>query len=121
MVCFDANSYNYKTFDNLPSLDEARKAFSKFGGLQTLQILGKVFCTFNIQKKFGLILLHRHFEMTPMEFTFEVLSETKTISMPWNLLTAPTPVSQEFLEKNGVRLGGNVVQPFLEFRQYWVS
>jgi len=101
MVCFNVSSYDYKAFNNLPSLHEAKATFDKKSGIRSLAGLGKIIRSFNQQRKFGLILLHKHFEMSGDEFTVESLSETKTISMPWDLATEPTPVAPQFLEKNG--------------------
>lgn len=115
-MSFQLATYNHETFDSLPTLYDAGESFQNANGHDAVEELGNIFRKYNQEFNFSLILLHRHFHQLPSELTVEVLSESKSISMPWKLLMNPIPdtVSQEYLKTTGVDLTksiGEFVRP----------
>lgn len=120
MVAFNVSSYNPKTFTSLPALVEAKTALDKNDGISSIRALGSIFRKYNLQHKFGLILLHRHFDQENNELTVEVVSDTKTISMPWtftdensdcDVVLKPCPSESACLAEEGMNEDGRVVRP----------
>ncbi|KAL7275589.1 hypothetical protein RUND412_001467 [Rhizina undulata] len=86
--------YTHKVFDQLQYLELAQKTVTERQiDPSVLSSLRTIFHRHNVQKRFGLTLLHRHFDMTPNE----KLVEFRDLATPWIL-----PDSDEIF-------GGNIV------------
>lgn len=77
--------YRHDAFNDLPSVTDAGNALQAKGGHDIIhETLGPLFVKHGIEEKFGLGLLHRHFEMAPSER----LVEYNSTSTPWDAADA---------------------------------
>lgn len=78
-------AYCHDAFIGLPSVMDAGSDLQTKGGRDVIHdVLGPLFTKHGVEEKFGLGLLHRHFEMAPSER----LVELNNISTPWNATDA---------------------------------
>lgn len=74
-------SYNAEVFNTLPDLPTAEESFVSKGGPDLLDnVLKPMIERYQLESKFGVGLLHRHFELEDSE----KLVEFNNISLPWN-------------------------------------
>ncbi|KAH8745972.1 hypothetical protein BGZ57DRAFT_936061 [Hyaloscypha finlandica] len=63
--------YNPETYAGLPTVSQNAAVFTQKDAEKALNDCGKVFFNHSLQKTHGLVLLHRHFQLTPEEFMVE--------------------------------------------------
>ncbi|KAI1635624.1 hypothetical protein F4809DRAFT_613377 [Biscogniauxia mediterranea] len=100
MATLVAFPYSHKHYDSLPDIMDASKALATSGALDSLaSTIGSVFVKHGVENVFGLILLHRHFDMEPTE----LLVGFGHVSVPWNTtcnrgeMNNVKPISWRFL------------------------
>jgi len=76
---------NLEIFDNLPHICKAAKNFTRMKAEGLVKELGKVFVKHNVYNDYGLLLLHRHFDMSNAELLVESFNKNGDISvaLPW--------------------------------------
>lgn len=73
--------YSVEHFQSLPSLENARAKFNKLEGNDLVkEVFRKVFIDQGMERKFGLAMLHRHFDLEPGE----MLVDYEGTSVPWS-------------------------------------
>jgi len=79
--------YNPAVYNRLPHFELATKQAADVGVTSKLDQLGQIFVKHDTFRLFGLIIIHRHFDMTNKEILVDSLAEDKlsSIAMPWNL------------------------------------
>lgn len=97
-----SSNYNFQTYNSLPSLAESNKIFKEQNGLQLLTELGKIFIKYKQYNKYGITLIHNHFGQADNEILVESMTNNKSITIPWNYESNPSPINQKFLEINNI-------------------
>ena len=78
-------SYNPKTYDVLPLIQEAKANFDTIANESIITSLGNIFIEYNMQDKYGLMLIHRHFPMELNEVLIESFNGDISVTLPWKL------------------------------------
>ena len=74
------SNYDPATYDRLPTLANAGKMFDHKNGEELVDnAFRELFLQHNMERIFGLVLLHRHFDLRPEE----QLVEYRGTSVPW--------------------------------------
>jgi len=73
--------FNPDTYASLLKVSESADLFAQKGAEKALVDCGKVFFNHSLQKTHGLVLLHRHFDLSPGEF----MVEYRGTATPWPL------------------------------------
>lgn len=82
MVILTALPYSAEHYDSLPDIMDAAESLASSGVLSSLaSSIGSIFVKHGTEDIFGLILLHRHFDMEPTER----LVEFGNVSVPWDV------------------------------------
>jgi len=80
-MSLDVAAYLHDGFIGLPSVIDAGNDLKALGGREMIyEVFGPLFTKHGVDEKFGLGLLHRHFDMTPNER----LVELNNIATPWD-------------------------------------
>lgn len=74
-------------FCTIPDLDDAVHSFDNNEVKTKLILLGKPFAKHKVSKSYGLVMVHRHFDISENEILVETLNDEKTLSVstPWNI------------------------------------
>lgn len=123
MAMLAALPYSTKHYDSLPDIMDAAKSLTASGALEDLaNSIGSIFIKHGMENTFGLILLHRHFDMDPTER----LVEFGNVSVPWDItcneaeMDKIQPVSWRFVDGGVVpyEFTGNQLDSLPEDRNY---
>ncbi|KAK7420721.1 hypothetical protein QQZ08_010256 [Neonectria magnoliae] len=72
--------YSVEHFQGLPTLEDARTKFTALGGDELVKtVFRNFFIAHSMENKFGLSMLHRHFDLSPGE----MLVDYDGTSVPW--------------------------------------
>ena len=69
LVC----SYNAKAYKTLPLIREAPVNFEECSDDSLIENLADIFLSYNMEEKYGLMLIHRHFDISANEILVESL------------------------------------------------
>ncbi|KFA80609.1 hypothetical protein S40288_10004 [Stachybotrys chartarum IBT 40288] len=96
-------NYSSDHFNALPDIKTAHSRFVTEKGLDHVESLKDFFLNNGMDRQFGLIMVHRHFDLEPAE----KLVEYRGTSTPWSCelsgLKKPQPMTWAFDEKNVLR------------------
>lgn len=72
-------------FLTIPDLDDAVHSFAENDVKSKLTLFGSLFVKHGVTEKFGLTMVHRHFDITENEVLVETLNDQNTVSVtsPW--------------------------------------
>lgn len=72
-------------FNTIPDLCAAAHSLSENQVKAKLIQLGKMFIKHQVSKEFGLVMIHRHFDISENEMVIETLNDQKlhSVSSPW--------------------------------------
>lgn len=77
------DSYDPKTYDLLPLIQDAKANFDRVVNDPVITSLGKIFIEYKMQDKYGLMLVHRHFPMESNEVLIEAFNDDISVTLPW--------------------------------------
>jgi hypothetical protein len=110
-VCLDSapnfrlDPYDPEAFNKLPSISDAVTKFDAIDGDSLVSTsFRELFLRYNMDRTFGLILLHRHFELDQNE---RLVSYGDT-SVPWRL----SKISKNITPSNWLLSGDGAIQPY---------
>ncbi|GAO19842.1 uncharacterized protein UV8b_04509 [Ustilaginoidea virens] len=96
-------SYSHDHFHSLPSVKEAHERFVNIKGQGHVEWFKKFFVASNMDRRFGLAMIHRHFDLEH----HEKLVEYKGTSIPWSGgfsgMKEPQPAMWSFDDKGVLR------------------
>lgn len=74
-------------FHTLPELDDAVHSFVVNDVKSKLILFGRIFAKHSVVDEFGLVMVHRHFDMSENEVLVETLNDQKSLSVasPWTI------------------------------------
>jgi hypothetical protein len=99
------DSYNPEAFNKLPSISDAVAKFDALDGDTLVSTsFRELFLRHNMDRTFGLILLHRHFELDLNE---RLVSYGDT-SVPWQL----SKISKHIMPSNWLLSGDGAIRPY---------
>ncbi|KAH0542351.1 hypothetical protein FGG08_003289 [Glutinoglossum americanum] len=99
------NSYDPEAFNKLPSISDAVAKFDAIDGDSLVSTsFRELFLRHNMDRTFGLILLHRHFELDQNE---RLVSYGDT-SVPWQL----SKISKNIMPSNWLLSGDGAIRPY---------
>ncbi|OAL48662.1 hypothetical protein IQ07DRAFT_83109 [Pyrenochaeta sp. DS3sAY3a] len=93
--------YNPKHYDTLPPVLQAGRNAGPSGAIEALEsAIGNIFVKHGMDKDFGIILLHNHFDLSPTE----ILVQFGNSAVPWQTsrnsnLTNVVPAAWRFVEE----------------------
>lgn len=72
-------------FHTIPHLHDAVHSFAANKVLSKLTLFGTLFAKYDVADKFGLAMVHRHFDISKDEILVETINERKSVSVtsPW--------------------------------------
>jgi hypothetical protein len=77
------DTYEPKTYEVLPLIQEAKANFDRYVNDSVITSLVNIFIECNMQDKYGLMLIHRHFPMGPNEVLIETFNNDISVTLPW--------------------------------------
>lgn len=92
-------------------LKELNYNFNKYDVIKILSEIGNVFTKYDVNKNFGLILLHKHFKQSDNEYLVEIISNDKTVTSIWK---NNKPKNKDVLKKYNIEYvleDNNYIQP----------
>ncbi|KAE9369881.1 hypothetical protein N431DRAFT_485680 [Stipitochalara longipes BDJ] len=108
-------NYSYEAYDRLPFVIAAQhNLHTSLEGKQLSDVLGNLFLDFQVENTFGVILLHRHFDLEPKE----KLVHFGNSSVPWNIDSQSldskgiVPIAWQFLQDGLAPFEWRYVAPF---------
>ncbi len=75
--------YDPKTYEVLPLIQEAKDNFDSSANDSVITSLGNIFIEYNMQDKYALMLIHRHFPMESNEVLIEAFNDDISVTLPW--------------------------------------
>jgi hypothetical protein len=76
-------AFDHKTYEVLPLIQEAKAHFDNSVDDSVIKSLGNIFIEYNMQDKYALMLVHRHFPMEPNEVLIESFNDDISVTLPW--------------------------------------
>jgi len=101
-----------KTFNFVPKFCCARNNFLAADGPSLIKKVGAVFLKFGMQNDFGLVMVHRHFELQNGEILVESENADGSLSvaMPWKIEGGvASPSEKETFDKHSLKGSGVLV------------
>lgn len=92
----DISDYHFGTFSRLPYINTARKEWEKTK--DSIEILGDIIVKHGLHNDIGIVLLHRHFDITEDEILVEQVDSKQSVTQPILIADAdPSVIPHSFM------------------------